>query len=104
MASSISCCSIRTANAYHKVSFQLCSTIIPISKPWRGADWAECFGGLDGSDTYCINKVNLVELDEAIRSMFRWYEGAAKCYAYLSDVSVDGDIQQVIRPTRGDTF
>jgi hypothetical protein len=38
-------------------------------------------------DTCCINKNNLVELSEAITSMFRWYREAVKCYVYLSDVS-----------------
>ncbi|KAI9773161.1 MAG: hypothetical protein M1840_008282 [Geoglossum simile] len=38
-------------------------------------------------DTCCIDKSNNVELQEAINSMFRWYQNAAKCYVYLSDVS-----------------
>ncbi|ORY15390.1 NACHT domain-domain-containing protein [Clohesyomyces aquaticus] len=38
-------------------------------------------------DTCCIDKSNHVELQEAINSMFRWYQNAAKCYVYLSDVS-----------------
>jgi hypothetical protein len=38
-------------------------------------------------DTCCIDKSNSVELQEAINSMFRWYQKAAKCYVYLSDVS-----------------
>jgi len=38
-------------------------------------------------DTCCIDKTNAVELQEAINSMFRWYQNAAICYAYLSDVS-----------------
>ena len=38
-------------------------------------------------DTCCIDKSNNTELSEAINSMFRWYRDAAKCYAYLSDVS-----------------
>lgn len=38
-------------------------------------------------DTCCINKANLTELDEAIRSMFRWYQEASSCYVYLTDVS-----------------
>jgi hypothetical protein len=38
-------------------------------------------------DTCCIDKANSVELQEAINSMFRWYQNAAKCYVYLSDVS-----------------
>src|SRR5262245_61684943 len=38
-------------------------------------------------DTCCIDKSNHVELQEAINSMFRWYQNATKCYVYLSDVS-----------------
>jgi hypothetical protein len=37
-------------------------------------------------DTCCIDKSDNSELSEAINSMFRWYEGAQVCYAYLSDV------------------
>jgi hypothetical protein len=39
-------------------------------------------------DGCCIDKSNSVELQEAINSMFRWYRDAAKCYVYLSDVSI----------------
>jgi hypothetical protein len=39
-------------------------------------------------DTCCIDKRNNTELTKAINSMFRWYRNAAKCYAYLSDVSI----------------
>ena len=39
-------------------------------------------------DSCCINKSSSPELSEAINSMFRWYSRAAKCYVYLSDVSV----------------
>lgn len=38
-------------------------------------------------DTCCIDKKNAVELSAAINSMFRWYQDAARCYVYLSDVS-----------------
>jgi hypothetical protein len=38
-------------------------------------------------DTCCIQKSNIVELQHAINSMFRFYGGASKCYVYLSDVS-----------------
>ncbi|KAF2647145.1 HET-domain-containing protein, partial [Lophiostoma macrostomum CBS 122681] len=41
-------------------------------------------------DTCCIDKSSSAELSEAINSMFRWYRDAAKCYVYLSDVSVSG--------------
>jgi hypothetical protein len=48
-------------------------------------------------DTCCIDKTNSTELQEAINSMFRWYRDAAKCYAYLADVSTyssDGQTAQ----------
>jgi hypothetical protein len=38
-------------------------------------------------DTCCINKADKAELAFAIRSMFRWYRNAARCYVFLSDVS-----------------
>lgn len=40
-------------------------------------------------DTCCIDKSSSAELSEAINSMFRWYQDAARCYVYLPDVSVD---------------
>jgi hypothetical protein len=39
-------------------------------------------------DTCCIDKTSSAELSEAINSMFRWYQDADICYAYLSDVEV----------------
>jgi hypothetical protein len=39
-------------------------------------------------DTCCINKADSVELQDAINSMFRWYQDAAMCYVYLSDVRI----------------
>ena len=39
-------------------------------------------------DTCCIDKMNKAELFQAIRSMFRWYRNAIRCYVYLSDVSI----------------
>ncbi|KAI3322928.1 hypothetical protein HD806DRAFT_544998 [Xylariaceae sp. AK1471] len=38
-------------------------------------------------DTCCIDKSSSAELTESINSMFPWYSDAAKCYAYLEDVS-----------------
>jgi hypothetical protein len=38
-------------------------------------------------DSCCINKSSDSELSESLNSMFRWYQRAAKCYVYLSDVS-----------------
>lgn len=45
-------------------------------------------------DTFYIDKSSSVELQEAINSMFRWYEKAQVCFVYLSDVSTpDGPDQ-----------
>ncbi|KAG9229631.1 hypothetical protein BJ875DRAFT_499792 [Amylocarpus encephaloides] len=46
-------------------------------------DGLQCFW----IDTCCINKKNNAELSRSINAMFRWYQNAAKCYVYLSDVS-----------------
>ena len=42
-------------------------------------------------DTCCIDKSSSAELQEGINSMFRWYENAAICLAYLSDVTSNDD-------------
>ena len=64
-------------------------------------------------DTCCIDKSDGVELQYALNSMFRWYRDAAKCYAYLADISThqegDGpgwkpDIRQSKWFTRGWTL
>jgi hypothetical protein len=39
-------------------------------------------------DTCCIDKTDKAEFSHAIRSMFRWYQNASRCYVYLSDVSI----------------
>ena len=39
-------------------------------------------------DTCCIDKTSSAELSEAINSMFRWYQEAQVCYAYLADVRI----------------
>ncbi|RYP07536.1 hypothetical protein DL765_009134 [Monosporascus sp. GIB2] len=41
-------------------------------------------------DTCCIDKSSSAELQESINSMYRWYQNAKVCYAYLSDVEVCG--------------
>lgn len=46
-------------------------------------------------DTCCIDKSSSAELSEAINSMFRWYQDAARCYVYLSDVSFDGPVKDI---------
>ncbi|VUC24073.1 unnamed protein product [Clonostachys rosea] len=40
-------------------------------------------------DTCCIDKSNHTEYTEAINSMFRWYQNAAACYVYMSDVQTN---------------
>ncbi|KAE9368292.1 HET-domain-containing protein [Stipitochalara longipes BDJ] len=44
-------------------------------------------------DTCCIDKTSSAELSEAINSMFRWYQQAEVCYAFLADVPSDEDPQ-----------
>ncbi|KAH8650290.1 heterokaryon incompatibility protein-domain-containing protein [Tricladium varicosporioides] len=39
-------------------------------------------------DTCCIDKTSSAELSEALNSMYRWYQEAEVCYAYLADVSL----------------
>ncbi|KAK6084211.1 hypothetical protein SCUP234_03540 [Seiridium cupressi] len=45
-------------------------------------------------DTCCIDKSISDEVQESINSMFRWYRDAARCYVYLSDVSITLDQSQ----------
>ncbi|RSL43821.1 hypothetical protein CEP53_011523 [Fusarium sp. AF-6] len=40
-------------------------------------------------DTCCIDKSSSAELSEAINSMYRWYQNADTCYAYLNDCSYE---------------
>ncbi|KAM3067029.1 hypothetical protein ACMFMG_011810 [Clarireedia jacksonii] len=59
---------------------------------WRKIQFCAKQAAVDGLeyfwvDTCCIDKKNAVELGAAINSMFRWYQNAARCYVYLSDVS-----------------
>ena len=39
-------------------------------------------------DTCCIDNSSSAELSEAVNSIFRWFQNAARCYVYLSDISV----------------
>jgi hypothetical protein len=38
-------------------------------------------------DTGCINKESSAELEESIRSMFKWYQGSEICIAYLRETT-----------------
>ncbi|RII13199.1 hypothetical protein CUC08_Gglean004499 [Alternaria sp. MG1] len=58
---------------------------------WKKIDFCAQQAKRDGLkyfwiDTCCIDKANHTELSEAINSMFRWYQKAERCYAFLSDV------------------
>jgi len=39
-------------------------------------------------DSCCIDQSSSAEISTAVNSMFDWYQNAAKCYVYLSDVSM----------------
>ncbi len=54
-------------------------------------------------DTCCIDKTSSAELSEAINSMYRWYQEAELCYAYLADVP-SKPLQQSRWFTRGWTL
>ncbi|KAL7905359.1 heterokaryon incompatibility domain-containing protein [Trichoderma velutinum] len=48
-------------------------------------------------DTCCIDKTSSAELGEAINSMFKWYQDAAICYAFLEDVSAE-EVNSAVQP------
>jgi tetratricopeptide (TPR) repeat protein len=48
-------------------------------------------------DTCCIDKHNSIERANSIRSMFVWYQDAAKCYVFLSDVPETTDWETAFR-------
>jgi len=55
-------------------------------------------------DTCCIDKSNNHELTTAINSMFRWYQNAARCYVYLTDVSFYSQDSKVRNVDWGSAF
>ncbi len=56
-------------------------------------------------DTCCINQSSSAELQEAINSMFKWYQDAQVCFAYLSDVeNVRAEFRHARWFTRGWTL
>jgi hypothetical protein len=44
-------------------------------------------------DTCCIDKTNHAELAESINSMFRWYQDAAVCHVFLSDLPAYAELE-----------
>ncbi|OQU94929.1 Tetratricopeptide repeat-containing protein [Cladophialophora immunda] len=81
-------------NNNEEVSFQDVEAGTGKSKAgWRKIQFCADKAAADGLryfwiDTCCIDKKNSTELYKAVNSMFRWYQNAARCYVYLSDVSV----------------
>ena len=55
-------------------------------------------------DTCCIDKSSSAELSESINSMFRWYQEAEVCYAFLEDISDVKDLGKAKWFTRGWTL
>jgi hypothetical protein len=55
-------------------------------------------------DTCCIDKSSSAELSESINSMFRWYQEAAVCYAFLEDVQAIEELAGAKWFTRGWTL
>ena len=55
-------------------------------------------------DTCCIDKTSSAELSEAINSMFRWYQRAEVCFAYLADIAEQNAIQHSLWFTRAWTL
>ena len=51
-------------------------------------------------DTCCIDKSSSAELTETINSMFRWYQKAVVCFAYLGDLSPADDLQDSLQNCR----
>ncbi|KAF8963120.1 heterokaryon incompatibility protein-domain-containing protein [Flammula alnicola] len=45
-------------------------------------------------DTVCINKDSTSELDESIRSMYRWYRDSYVCITYLADTASLDDMPE----------
>ncbi|KIJ04445.1 hypothetical protein PAXINDRAFT_22265 [Paxillus involutus ATCC 200175] len=56
------------------------------------------------SDTCCINKESSTELEEAIRSMYRWYKDAYVCIVHLAQMSSIKDFPSEPWFTRGWTL
>ena len=64
----------------------------------------ECNLEFAWSDTCCIDKSNGAELDESIRSMFRWYKNSAICIVHLAQSKTIEDIVDDEWATRGWTL
>jgi hypothetical protein len=81
----------REGSGYNKI-IRFCSLSAD-----RGYEWVWV-------DTCCIDKRSSAELSEAINAMYKWYERAAVCIVYLSDVNGMDDFDQSKWFTRGWTL
>ncbi|RSL43490.1 hypothetical protein CEP51_016355 [Fusarium floridanum] len=78
-----------------EVLFQdITQTTAPLKKGWQKVENFCRVARKEGFryvwiDTCCIDKSSSAELSEAINSMFRWYQNADLCYAYLNDCSYE---------------
>jgi hypothetical protein len=66
---------------------------------WK--DHRVAFGWMD---TICINKESSAELDESIRSMYKWYKSADVCITYLAETAALSDMPKDTWFTRGWTL
>ncbi|KAF9470497.1 hypothetical protein BDN70DRAFT_916131 [Pholiota conissans] len=55
-------------------------------------------------DTVCIDKSSSSELDESIRSMYKWYQNSSICITYLAESSSVADMANDTWFTRGWTL
>jgi hypothetical protein len=91
-------------------AFQQMSTTLSMEGPgWeklkRFCKEAELYGCvLAWSDTCCIDKSSSAELDEAIRSMFKWYQNSSICITHLADSTSVSDMRNDEWLTRGWTL
>lgn len=67
-------------------NFEFLTPLLPFLRPFADMRFRRC----------CIDKSSSAELSEAINSMFRYYERAAVCYAYLADVSATRDERGIL--------
>lgn len=68
------------------------------------AAWEDHGLTLGWIDTLCINKESSSELDESIRSMYKWYRDSAVCLTYLAGTTAVHDMHTDHWFTRGWTL
>ncbi|KAF9224475.1 hypothetical protein BS17DRAFT_76584 [Gyrodon lividus] len=80
-------------------------TLIGYKKLLMFCEKAQEYGcSLAWTDTCCIDKTSSSELDEAIHSMYRWYNNAYICIAYLAGSSSLSSFDEEVWFTRGWTL